>query len=163
MKLVVLLLFLSSLSANGQRWRDNSNNEIVKKGDSLELLYANDKLLKITSDTLPLESSDENSGWRDMKLVSYYFDTLNVVHKIIFRNGRDGYSYFYFKGNQLRKASVLKKAGLINMQYYYTAEDNAYLPSAIEQKIKQNPGSKDLYELLKRGKAFLEKFKTLLQ
>jgi hypothetical protein len=128
------------------------------KENSLQSLYANDTLIKIITDTLPLYSTDDFNGWRDMKLVSYYYDTSNTLRKISFRDGRAGYYYFQFEGPYLRKAEFDKQAFSTD----FTIEDNSYTLSEIEQRIARYPEKKQFYELLKMGKTFFEKFKTLL-
>jgi len=144
---------------------NNSIDETIKKGDSLELLYTNDRLFNITTDTLPL-FADENSSWkdwmRDLQVVKFLYDSSNVLKKVSFANGRKGTYYFYFEGTYLRKVRVLYQGGLINLQYYFTIQDNWFTFSEIDQRITSNPENKELYELLKTGKDFFYKFKTHL-
>jgi hypothetical protein len=160
MKLLLVTLLIFCSYAHGQRHTDIK--EAVAKGDSLEVLYATDDLFKSITDTLPIYTFDENSGWRDIKLVQYFYDNSNVLKKISFRNGREGYYYFYFEGASLRKVRVVKNAGLINLQYFFTNRDNQHTASEIDGVITRHSEQKDSYELLKMGKSFFDKFKTLL-
>jgi len=130
------------------------------KEDSVEGLYVNDTLLNFITDTLPLYTLDDNSSWRDMKLVFYYYDSSNTLKKISFRNGQEGYYYFYFKGAVLLKARLFKPGGLTNSKYYFSAEENRLTISDIMWRATQDPSKKGLYETLKLGKEFLQKFKT---
>jgi hypothetical protein len=168
MKWIVIVLFLANSFAYGQRlhgttpFDDRAIFDKFKKEDSLDRLYTNDSLLKVIIDTLPLYAFDDNDGWRNMKLVYYFYDSSNVLKKIFFRNGRDGSYYFYFEETYLKKVRSLKWAPLINSKYYFSIEDNNYTLLEISQRITQEPEKKNLYETLKLGKIFFEKFKTLL-
>src|SRR5436189_4648952 len=97
-----------------------------------------------------------------MQIFSYFYDNMNKLKKISFRNGRTGYYYFYFEGAYLKKARVIKQDHLINLKYYFTVEDNMCTVSEIERRMTQEPEKKDLYETLKIGKGFFDKFKSLL-
>lgn len=164
MKLIIpVILFLSCIAAHGQRKHHPADDKIVNKGDSLKTLYAKDKLLKAVNDTLPLYTRrDETSAWRDMQLVTWFYDDSNSVKKITFRNGEEGSYSFYFEGPSLRKVNMLKRGQSINLQCYFTDRDNQYAIPEIEQKMAEHPEEWQWYELLKTGKTFLERFKALL-
>lgn len=172
MRSIVLILFILSSSAYGQRQKRTNNNidETIRIGDSLEICYANEDLFKSITDTLPIYNLDDNVSWKDiwkyMRLVKYFYNNSNGIKKISFRNGQEGNCYFYFEethqGTFLRKVRVYKNGGFMNLQYYFTSEDNWFTLSEIDQRIISNPERKELYELLKTGKTFLDKFKTLL-
>src|SRR5439155_14986561 len=110
MKIIVITFLLIQSLAYGQRRQVRSPYERMsmfdqfKKEDSIERLYLNDTLLNVITDPLPLYTLDENSGWRDMQLVSYFYDSSKILKKICFRHGREGYYYFYFQKGFLRKA-----------------------------------------------------------
>jgi hypothetical protein len=167
MKFIVIIMLLYGSLAYGQRrqgkdpYGDRSRLAQFQKEDSLEGFYINYTHLNVITDSLPLYTFDENSGWRDMKLVDYYYDSMSVLKKIYFRNGREGYYYFYFEGLILMKASSFKWTQSIN-KYYFSIEENKYTISEMEQKMTQEPEKKDLFETLKIGKNFIERFKTLL-
>jgi hypothetical protein len=168
MKWIVIVFFLANSFAYGQRlhgstpFDDRALFDEFKKEDSLDRLYTNDSLLDVITDTLPLYTLDENDGWRYMKVVYYFYDSSNILKKILFRNGRDGSYYFYFEDTCLERARSVKRAPLINSKYYFSIEDNNYSLLEIDQRIMQQPEKKDLYETLKLGKTFFEKFKTRL-
>lgn len=118
--------------------------------------------LKSIIDTLPLVTSDVNDGWREMKLVRYFYNDQYELKKIVFRKGGEGYDYFYFEGISLRKVRVRKQGGLINLQYYFTDDDNHATPSEIKQRIVNSPEKKEWYEVLNESRTFWQKFTSLL-
>ena len=65
MKFFTILLLLSCSYAYAQR-RPYKLSDTLRIGDSLEILYAKDSQFKILTDTLPLITTVENGGWRDM-------------------------------------------------------------------------------------------------
>ena len=162
MKSILIILIFSSSYAYGQRRPRYNIDEVLKKGDSLEVLYKNDSHLKIISDTTFEYPMDWDNIIRSMNLVSYYYDSSNVLKKVFSYSRSEGRRYFYFEGIYIRKVRVLKLGDLINLQYYFTDEDNKYAVPEIEQRMTRDIEVKDLYELLKMGKSFLNKFKTLL-
>jgi len=161
MKLLIFMLLLISDNANGQR-SEESLGEAIRKGDSIEILYSNEDMFGILTDTLPTFALDELNAWRDMKLVKYFYDKTNTLRKISYRNGGEGDYYFYFEGTYIRKVRVIKYAGFINLQHYFTKEDNQYSPPEIEKWTTVHPERKESFELLKTGRDFLNKFKSLL-
>jgi len=96
-----------------------------------------------------------------MKLVKYFYDSLISLKIISFKNGTDSNYYFYFEGTFLRKAIIRKQNNL--MQFNFTVEHNKHTSLEIEQIATQDPKAKDFYQLLRMGKAFFGKFKTLIQ
>jgi hypothetical protein len=155
--IITMLLLFSSFAEGQRRHRTPTIFDELKKEDSLEGLYINDTLLKVVTDTLPSYSVDENNALRDLKVVYYYYDSLSSVRKVTFRNGREGYYDFYFDGPDLRKARRFEAILQPNVKYYFTAEDNKQTDKEIEINTTQNPEKKSFYDIMKMGKAFLEK------
>ncbi|HEX7846189.1 MAG TPA: hypothetical protein VF476_10350 [Chitinophagaceae bacterium] len=165
---ILFPIFILSNSATAQRInRRISDQEIknrqdqIRREDSLDGLLIDDQLLKAITDTIPIESTDESSGWRDMKTVTYYIDSLNILRRISFRDGRAGSYYFYFDGTHLKKVRVSKPSSTYQT-YYYTAEENSYTVLQIEQMETQYVNRKEFYYMLKLARGFKEKLKTLL-
>src|SRR5688572_931350 len=131
MKLLAILLVLICSQASAQRPGRDDNP--VKSGDRLERAFDNVTQFKIITDSLPVYTTDENSGWRDMKLVTYYYLDQNDLKKIMYRNGREGYFYFYYDGPNLIKARITKEGGLVNIQYYFTTNENSLSSMEIDQ------------------------------
>jgi hypothetical protein len=151
MKLICIVYLFLSFNSFSQR-RTLSIQEIIYKGDSLERLLENPADLNIVTDTLPGETSDELNAWREMKLFRYYFDNSRKVKKISYRNGSEGYYNFYFDDHDLRKVHIIKTAGLVNLCYYYSAEDNN--GSGYDKTSER-------IDLLNMAKDFIRNFKTL--
>lgn len=163
MKLITVIAFFYCTAAYGQRKPHFIDDRVVTRGDSLELLYTKTGVLKVVTDTLPLYSTrEETTDWRDMQLVTWFYDSSTIVKKITFRNGEEGYCSFYFDGPFLRKARLLKRGQSINLQCYFTNEDNSLPVSELEQKMAEHPEEREWYGLLKTGKDFLERFKLRL-
>ena len=160
MKFFTILLLLFCSHAYSQR-RPYKLSDTLRIGDSLEILYAKDSQFKILTDTLPLITTDENGGWRDMQLVTYYYDSSDMLRKILFWS-REGVYYFFFDGVYLRKVRVLKVGGRINTQYYFATDDNRLTPAQMQRHLDRDPQLKELNELLEMSRTFTEKFKTLL-
>lgn len=160
MKSIAIILLLFSTATRAQR-HDPFDRRLIfeqfKKEDSLEGLYTNSDLLYVITDTLPLTTINETVNWKDVQLVSYFYDDSKTLKKIAFRNGRNGHYYFYFEGANLKKARVVKSSS-IAVQYYYTAEENKITNSELERRSLQEPGKKQFYETLKLGRHFFKKF-----
>jgi hypothetical protein len=147
----------------GQRRIRSYDNikEAVQKGDSLEVLYVNDSLLNSRTDTLLIYSESEN--WKDIlreiRLITYYYDNTNNLKKISYKNGSEGYYYFYFEGIYLRKIRVEKKYGLINAQYYYRIRDNQ-VSDELSKKWADESDNPEFYQLLLKAIELFNKFKS---
>jgi len=163
MKLILSIFFLTCSTAYGQYnpYGGEAINDVIRIGDSLEKKYQDYTKLKQINDTLPLFSNDENVNWRNMQLVTYFYDD-QALKKISFKNGQEGHYIFYFEGPYLRKIRIIKHAGLIDVQYYYTIEENKASNAQIKQWSQRYPEKIDMYELLNKSNAFQAKFKSLL-
>jgi hypothetical protein len=163
LKLILSIFFLTCTTAYGQYnpYGGEAINDVIRKGDSLEKKYQDYAMLNQINDTLPLFSNDESSGWRNMQVVTYFYDD-QTLRKISFRNGQEGHYFFYFEEPYLRKIRIIRHAGLIDVQYYYTIEENKASNAQIKQWSQRYPEKVDMYELLNKSKEFLAKFKTFL-
>ena len=173
MKLITIFFFLFSSCVYGQNRYGNRHDGTrlfdqwtapgqFRIEDSLEGLTINDSLLNVLVDTLPFYSYYDDSQWRDMKLVFYFYDSAYALRKVSFRNGKAGYYYFYFNGDSYMKKARYLASEPQGLRYDFTADDNKFTILEIEQKAMELPGKRHFYETLKMGKEFFEKFKTLL-
>ncbi len=157
--LIILLLFTSYV--NGQNLRSRSLYNSITKEDSLVRIDIEGNPLKAISDTLLTDTLDELNGWRKMKIVSYYYDSLNTLRKIAFTDNPNADYYFYFEGSNLKEARVIEWRSSMICKYSFTNEDNASTIHEIERKAHDG-GKKDFYDALRIGKSFFEKFKAAL-
>ena len=87
------------------------------KEDSIDFSYRNENLLRVIVDTLPSFSKDDLNAFRDIKLVSYYYDSLRILKKIWFRNGQEGNYNFYFDDLSLKKIRARRYSPSMNVLY----------------------------------------------
>lgn len=160
LKSIVIILILLSQCAYSQRHRVSTDINI--KADSLELAYEDDSTFKTLTDTLPLIVDDDNFSWRDIRLLTCFYKNSSGIQKIEYRNGREGYYYFYFEGTILRKLRIIKNGGLINIQYYFTPSINIANAELINTFADHNSRNKEYYHLYLLGKDFFYKYKSLL-
>ena len=132
--------------------------EKFKTEDSIDGVFTDDNLLKVVADTLPIYTLEESESWRHIRLVKYYYDSLNVLKKVYYRNGQEGYYYFYFDGTDLTKArNITPTSDTFN--FYFYKQDNELSISEIEQKIEDANQKKHFYKILKLAKEFMKKSK----
>ena len=156
------LLLLSCTEAAGQRRRNSKVFEERNREDSIEGYYVNENLVKTITDTLPLPATALYTGFRDIRLLRYYYDSLFNLIRAEYRNGTNGSYSFYFSDGLLKKARVYSDHPLPDEKFYFAKAENALSPMEIEQKIKQCPESRNFYETFSLGKSFLEKFRSLI-
>jgi hypothetical protein len=156
---LVLVFFVSSV--HGQRRPHGAAGEKLPQERTFSSWCSDDSLLNIITDTLPLITSDELDGWRDMRLVSYFYDSSKALKKIDFRDGRNVNYYFCFQGNYLSKGRYLEYTQSIDKEFTYTFEDNNGTIQQLEEKIIQDKTLKERYKVLQFGKIFFERFKEL--
>jgi hypothetical protein len=160
--LITIIIFLNSIPGGAQRLGINPFIEEIYREDSIDFSYLNLSPLKSLTDTIPFATNDENSGWRDMKFVRFFYDSSYCLKKVIFRNGRVGYYNFYFTDSTVKKVRVREYSLSKNDLYEFTSEESSLTLPELAEKLIQQPANRNRLILLKMGKEYFEKFKELL-
>jgi hypothetical protein len=132
----------------------------LEKEDSIEGFPANGIRLKHIFDSLPVYTTDENTGWRDIKHLIYFYEDSGNLRSVHFFNGRLGKYSFYFKNESVQKLCISERGSAI-LKYYVSDQHNKYSFLEIQLQSENEPDKLKFYEGLKMAKEFLRQFHYL--
>ena len=154
---ILLILISKSIYCQEQIDQNASLKWVIDTTDNFEIKYNRYKSIQSYTDTLVLYSDEDLTNvWRDIQLVTYYYQG-NSLEIISFRDGRRGTYFFFFEDSDIKKIRIGFPGMNKITNYYYSKAENE-TTRIYPQKLDKGIQFKCKVCLLNIGLAFKKNF-----